>query len=174
MPGSGCKGSRPLAYSPQRLGAGAEVPCPTGQGSRFRHRAGPHRSAQHPWGPAFLVAKICRLADALLARSPLPCLLYPTGWTVETPHPPCRLGPKGVGLSAYSGRECVLDIRNRLVLYRDFQGEYRWRLRSPKGETLAASPVGHRQKSACESEMRAIMVEHPDTRMRDATPAVRS
>jgi uncharacterized protein YegP (UPF0339 family) len=59
--------------------------------------------------------------------------------------------------------------KNKFVLYRDLEDGYRWRLRSPTGETLAASPSGHRDKVACEAEMRAFMAEHPDAEVLDPT-----
>ena len=44
------------------------------------------------------------------------------------------------------------DRGNKFVLYRDLKDGYRWRLRAPDGQTLAASARGHRQKASCEEE----------------------
>ncbi|QIN82250.1 DUF1508 domain-containing protein [Rubrobacter tropicus] len=57
----------------------------------------------------------------------------------------------------------------KFVLYRDFKTGYRWRLRSPTGETLAASASGHREKSACEAELRIFAADHPGAGILDAT-----
>ncbi len=57
----------------------------------------------------------------------------------------------------------------KFVLYRDVEDSYRWRLRSPTGETLAASPSGHPEKSDCEDEVRAAMAARPGAGLRDAT-----
>ena len=59
--------------------------------------------------------------------------------------------------------------KDRFVLYRDLGDGYRWRLRSPTGETLAASPQGHTEKASCEAELRAAMADHPSTELLDAT-----
>ena len=42
---------------------------------------------------------------------------------------------------------------NKFVLYRDLDDGYRWRLRAPHGETLAASSRAHRVKASCEAEI---------------------
>lgn len=68
----------------------------------------------------------------------------------------------------------MLETRNKFVLYRDLDGGYRWRLRSHIGETLAASSIGHREKAACEAEVRALMAGYPTARIRDAAPAMTS
>ena len=60
---------------------------------------------------------------------------------------------------------------NTFVLYEDIGDGYRWRLRSPAGETLAASPQGYREKASCEAEMRAAMADHPGAKVLDATVA---
>jgi len=58
---------------------------------------------------------------------------------------------------------------NKFVIYRDLGGGYRWRLRSPTGETLAASPSGHRDKAACEAEVRVSYSEYPEAEFRAPT-----
>ena len=63
----------------------------------------------------------------------------------------------------------MVESKSKFVLYRDLKDGYRWRLRSPTGETLAASPSGHRQKSDCEAELRAFMSDHPGAGVLDLT-----
>ncbi len=58
---------------------------------------------------------------------------------------------------------------SKFILYRELGGGYRWRLRSPTGQTLAASPSGHREKGTCEAELRAFMVDHPGAEILDLT-----
>jgi uncharacterized protein YegP (UPF0339 family) len=65
----------------------------------------------------------------------------------------------------------VSEEGNTFVLYEDLGDGYRWRLRSPTGETLAASPQGHREKASCEEEMRVAMADHPGAKVLDATVA---
>ena len=63
----------------------------------------------------------------------------------------------------------------RFVLYRHFTEagpEYRWRLRSAAGETLAWSTVGYPEKSACEREMLLVAESYPGSTVRDVTLAV--
>jgi uncharacterized protein YegP (UPF0339 family) len=57
----------------------------------------------------------------------------------------------------------------KFILYRELGDGYRWRLRSPTGQTLAASPSGHREKGACEAELRAFMADHPGAEVLDLT-----
>jgi uncharacterized protein YegP (UPF0339 family) len=59
--------------------------------------------------------------------------------------------------------------KGKFVLYRVLNDGYRWRLRSLAGETLAESPSGHREKAACEAELRAFMADYPGTEVLDAT-----
>ena len=60
--------------------------------------------------------------------------------------------------------------QSKFVLYRDLGNGYRWRLRSATGDTLAVSATGHREKSACEADLRAFMADHhPDAEVVDAT-----
>ena len=62
-----------------------------------------------------------------------------------------------------------MQKKDRLALYRDLRNGYRWRLRAPPGETLAATPQGHTEKASCEAELRAAMADHPSTELLDAT-----
>jgi hypothetical protein len=39
----------------------------------------------------------------------------------------------------------------------------------PTGETLAASASRHREKGACEAELRAFMADHPGAEVLDLT-----
>ena len=60
--------------------------------------------------------------------------------------------------------------QKKFVLYRGLKdGRYRWRLRSPAGETLAESPSGHGEKPACEAELRVVMADYPGAELLDAT-----
>jgi uncharacterized protein YegP (UPF0339 family) len=69
-----------------------------------------------------------------------------------------------------AGSERVKHEELKFVLYRDLGDGYRWRLRSDTGETLAASAVGHPNKSACEADMRSFMADHHlDVEVLDAT-----
>ena len=61
------------------------------------------------------------------------------------------------------------DRGDKFVLYRDLKDGYRWRLRGPDGQTLAASPGGHREKASCEQEMREAMTDHPGAGVLDTT-----
>ena len=63
----------------------------------------------------------------------------------------------------------MMAKESKFVLYRELGDGYRWRLRPPTGETLAASPSGHREKSACEAELRAFMAAHPGAEVLDLT-----
>ena len=63
----------------------------------------------------------------------------------------------------------MAESKPKFVVYRDLKDGYRWRLRSSTGETLAASPSGHRKKSACEAEARAFMTGHRDAEILDLT-----
>jgi uncharacterized protein YegP (UPF0339 family) len=65
----------------------------------------------------------------------------------------------------------VSEEGNTFVLYKDLGDGYRWRLRSPTGETLAASPQGHREKTSCEAEILAAVADHPGAKVLDATVA---
>jgi hypothetical protein len=58
---------------------------------------------------------------------------------------------------------------SKFILYRELEDGYRWRLRSPTGETLAASASGHREKGACEAELRAFMTDYPGAEVLDLT-----
>ena len=64
----------------------------------------------------------------------------------------------------------MAESKPKCVVYRDLKdGYYRWRLRSPTGETLGASASGHREKSSCEAEVRAFMTDHPGAEVLDLT-----
>ena len=57
----------------------------------------------------------------------------------------------------------------KFVVYRDFGGRYRWRLRSGAGTTIAASASGHATRSECAREMGRWKPEYPEAPVRDAT-----
>ena len=57
----------------------------------------------------------------------------------------------------------------KFVVYRDFGGRYRWRLRSGAGTTIAASASGHAMRSECAREMGRWKPEYPEAPVRDAT-----
>ena len=52
------------------------------------------------------------------------------------------------------------EAKSKFVLYRVLEDGYRWRLRSPTGETLGASAVGYPSKSACQADIDTFMTDH--------------
>jgi uncharacterized protein YegP (UPF0339 family) len=54
----------------------------------------------------------------------------------------------------------VSKAEGKFVIYRQLEDGYRWRLRSPTGETLAASEAGHPSKSTCQAEIDTFMADH--------------
>jgi uncharacterized protein YegP (UPF0339 family) len=62
-----------------------------------------------------------------------------------------------------------LEKAAKFIVYRDFVGEYRWRLRSLAGETIAASEIGHHDKSRCAREMEPWKLKYPEASVRDTT-----
>jgi uncharacterized protein YegP (UPF0339 family) len=50
---------------------------------------------------------------------------------------------------------------SKIIVYRDLEDGYRWRLRSAAGKTLAAATGGHRDKYSCYEEIRSVMTEYP-------------
>lgn len=57
----------------------------------------------------------------------------------------------------------------KFIIYRDFAGGYRWRLRSLAGSTIAASKMSHHEKSECDEELEHWRLNYPDVPVRDAT-----
>ena len=57
----------------------------------------------------------------------------------------------------------------RFIVFQDFDGEYRWRLRSGEGATIATSERGHIEKASCAQEMERCGLEYADALVRDAT-----
>lgn len=58
------------------------------------------------------------------------------------------------------------------VVYRHYTrtgAEYRWRLKSATGETLAWSMEGYPDRVACERELRRARESRPDSKIRDLT-----
>jgi uncharacterized protein YegP (UPF0339 family) len=62
-----------------------------------------------------------------------------------------------------------LEQTAKFIIYQDFDGGYRWRLRSTQGATLAFSERGHHEKSGCAQEMEHWKIAYPDVGVRDAT-----
>jgi uncharacterized protein YegP (UPF0339 family) len=62
-----------------------------------------------------------------------------------------------------------LDQTVKFIIYKDFDGGYRWRLRSGEGATIASSESGYLAKSGCVHEMERWMLEYQDVPVRDAT-----
>ncbi|CAA9436885.1 MAG: hypothetical protein AVDCRST_MAG03-3676 [uncultured Rubrobacteraceae bacterium] len=57
----------------------------------------------------------------------------------------------------------------KFVIYQDFNGGYRWRLRSRTGQTMASSVKGHNEKRQCEEELGRRRLGCPGVPVRDAT-----
>ena len=59
----------------------------------------------------------------------------------------------------------------KFIVFLDVKaGDYRWRLRSASGETLAASQAGYADKATCEHEVRRLKSNsYPDAQVRDLT-----
>ena len=57
----------------------------------------------------------------------------------------------------------------KFIVYQDFDGGYRWRLRSAEGATIASSGHGHHAKARCAQEMERCKLEYSDVLVRDAT-----
>jgi hypothetical protein len=68
----------------------------------------------------------------------------------------------------YRGEE-GLEKTARMIIYQDFDRAYRWRLRSGKRVTIAASESGHRKKSSFTQELKDWVLEYPEVLVRDAT-----
>jgi uncharacterized protein YegP (UPF0339 family) len=66
-------------------------------------------------------------------------------------------------------RTTGLEKAAKFIMYRDFRGVYRWRLRSLAGETIAVAAMGHYEKSECTQELEHWRLEYPDVPIRDAT-----
>jgi uncharacterized protein YegP (UPF0339 family) len=62
-----------------------------------------------------------------------------------------------------------LEQTPKFIIYQDFDGGYRWRLRSEEGATIVFSERGHLEKSGCAQEMGHWKLEYPDVPVRDAT-----
>lgn len=62
-----------------------------------------------------------------------------------------------------------MEMVAKFIVYQDFDGGYRWRLRSLLGETVATSERGHDEKYMCENEMEHWRLQYPGAPVRDAT-----
>jgi uncharacterized protein YegP (UPF0339 family) len=59
--------------------------------------------------------------------------------------------------------------RSTYVIYQDFGGGYRWRLRSGEGATMASGVRGYRDKSGCARDIEYRNLEVGEALVRDAT-----
>jgi uncharacterized protein YegP (UPF0339 family) len=76
----------------------------------------------------------------------------------------CSLSPPN-----YRGEEGLEKKTAKFIIYQDFDGGYRWRLRSAEGATIASSGRGHHAKARCAQEMERCKFEYSDVLVRDAT-----
>jgi uncharacterized protein YegP (UPF0339 family) len=57
----------------------------------------------------------------------------------------------------------------KFVIFRDLKDGYRWRLRSPMGETLRLSERAHPNKDECERDVYSLIEDrYPHAKVRDA------
>ena len=59
--------------------------------------------------------------------------------------------------------------RATFIIYQDFDGRYRWRLRSGEGATLASGVHGHHDKLGCARDIEYRNPEVGEALVRDAT-----
>ena len=59
--------------------------------------------------------------------------------------------------------------RATFIIYKDFDGGYRWRLRSGEGATMAMGVRAHHDKSGCVREIEYRNPEVGEALVRDAT-----
>ena len=59
--------------------------------------------------------------------------------------------------------------RATFIIYQDFDGGYRWRLRSGQGATIASGARGHHDKSGCARDIEYRNPEFGEALVRDAT-----
>jgi uncharacterized protein YegP (UPF0339 family) len=58
---------------------------------------------------------------------------------------------------------------HKFVIFRDLNDGYKWRLRSPRGETLETSQRGHRHKGECAQEVFRLKDDrYPNAKVLDA------
>ncbi len=62
-----------------------------------------------------------------------------------------------------------LEKTAKFIIYQDFDREYRWRLSSSEGATMAFSERGHHEKFGCVQELEQFTLLYPDALIRDAT-----
>jgi uncharacterized protein YegP (UPF0339 family) len=59
--------------------------------------------------------------------------------------------------------------RATFIIYQDFDGGYRWRLRSGEGPTMAAGVCGYHDKSGCAQDIEYRNPDVVEALVRDAT-----
>jgi uncharacterized protein YegP (UPF0339 family) len=59
--------------------------------------------------------------------------------------------------------------RATFIIYQDFDGGYRWRLRSGAGATMASGVRGHHDKLGCARDIAYRNAEFGEALVRDAT-----
>ena len=59
--------------------------------------------------------------------------------------------------------------RATFIIYQDFEGGYRWRLRSGEGATMASGVRGYQDKSECAWDIEYRNPEGGEALVRDAT-----
>lgn len=62
-----------------------------------------------------------------------------------------------------------METTAKLIIYKDMDYGYRWRLRSGEGATITYSERKHQTKSECARDIEQRMLEYPDVYVRDAT-----
>jgi uncharacterized protein YegP (UPF0339 family) len=84
----------------------------------------------------------------------------------------CSVIQSGGGVASFSPSHCRgeegLEKTAKFIIYQDFDGGYRWRLRSNEGATIAFSERGHHAKARCVQEMEHRKLEYSGVLVRDA------
>jgi uncharacterized protein YegP (UPF0339 family) len=56
----------------------------------------------------------------------------------------------------------------KVEIYKDTKGEFRWRLKSANGQTIATGGEGYASKSGCENGIAAVKRDAPEAAIEDA------
>jgi uncharacterized protein YegP (UPF0339 family) len=56
----------------------------------------------------------------------------------------------------------------KFEIYKDTKGEFRWRLKSANGQTIATGGEGYASKSGCENGIAAVKRDAPEAAIEDA------